>query len=122
MLVEVSFTEEEKEERDQRIQQRSAASNAPKNDGDGLSAAITILRAVSDYKLTRRENKVLVVVGRTKCLITAQELLQEIFTTTNLQNERPDDEDSRAIFYLLNCFVNDFISFVSALNVFMKDI
>jgi len=119
-LVEASFTQEEKEERDQRIQQRSAATIAHKDDDDGLSAAVTILRAVSDYELTRRE-KVLVVVGRAKCIIIAQELLQEIFTTTDLQNETPDEESSQAILDLLVSFINDFKSLDSALNVFMED-
>lgn len=115
LLVEVSFTEEEKEERDRRIQQRSAAAIAPKNDDDGLPASVTILRAVSDNVLTRRENRALVVVGRLKCLIMAVELLQEIFTTTI-----PDDENLREIVYPLNCLVNDLKSIDSILNVIME--
>jgi len=76
---------------------------------------------VAKKGMTRRE-KILVAIGKTGCLVTAQKLYQELFTTTGLENELSNEEDDlQPIVDFLQSFSNDFETLGPALKAVMEN-
>jgi len=103
LLVEGSFTKEEKSERDQSIQQRSPpATILPKDDenDDGLSAAFNTLDVVSKNELPCCKDMI-VMNARISCLEKAQTLIFETFATKDL-NESSSAVVEDSVQLLLN--------------------
>lgn len=87
LLIEASFTKLEKKERDQRIQQRSAAKVAPKEE-------------IEEPEL----NSTIPYLGRTNCINKAHSLIRDVFSNKKLFNEMRGKEDFQSVSTLLKTF------------------
>jgi len=119
LLIESSFTTEEKRERVQRIQQRSAVTATPKDvDEDEPSDDITgsTESAVSGNELNHHENT-LVALGRTDCIMQANRMLREILSMASLISELQENEqDYQTVFGFFCCFCNELESLNQAIH------
>ena len=108
LLVEVSFTKEEKTERGERIQQRSATASSV--------LGYDLLTDGVDADMKQKQQEAFLMVGRSNCVQSAKLIIQELFKVSDLCSKLRGQEDFRPVLSLIISFSNDFASLYPALR------
>ncbi len=117
LLVEVSFTKEEKTERGERIQQRSATASSVLGWDHQISIAFAnLLTDGVDADLKQKQQESFLMVCRSNCVQSAKLVIQELFKVSDLCSKLRGQEDFRPVLSLILSFSSDFASLYPALR------